>query len=48
MFENSNHERKVIPLIISNREICQAKSEGRQQWHYLSVKKISINKRNKL
>ena len=35
---NSNHEKQVILLMISNRE---------KQWHYLAVKKtISIVKRN--
>ena len=37
---NSNHEKQVILLMISNGEICEAKSEV-QQWHYLAVKKLS-------
>ena len=43
---NSNHEKQVILLIISNRETHKAKSEGRQLWHYLAVKKLSIIKKN--
>ena len=45
---NSNREKQVILLMISNGEICvakserrEAKSEGRQQWHCLAVKKLS-------
>ena len=44
---NSNREKQVILLMISNREGCEAKSEGRvaksdcQQSHYLAVKKLS-------
>ena len=37
---NSNHEKQVILLIISNRETHKAKSEGWQLWHYLAVKKL--------
>ena len=46
---NSNHEKQVILLMISNREkgcirsetlATWAKSEG-GQWHYLAVKKLS-------
>ena len=37
---NSNREKQVILLMISNREKREAKSEG-QQWHYLVVKKLS-------
>ena len=44
---NSNREKQVILLMISNGEIREAKSKGRGQWHYLAVKKIiSIIKRN--
>ena len=45
---NSNRKKQIILLIISNGEICEvksegceAKSEGRRQWHYLAVKKLS-------
>ena len=44
---NSNCEKQVILLMISNREKCEVKSEGRQAksdgrrlWHYLAVKKL--------
>ena len=36
---NSNREKKVIFLMISNRKGREAKYEGR--WHYLAVKKLS-------
>ena len=35
-----NLEKQVILLMISNEEILEANSEGRQ-WHYLAVKKLS-------
>ena len=38
---NSNHEKQVIPLMISNGEICKATSEGQRRWNYLAVKKLS-------
>ena len=38
---NSNREKQVILLMISNREICEAKFEGWQQWVYHAVKKLS-------
>ena len=42
MFQkNSNREKQVILLIISNGEGCESKSEGRERWHYLAVKKLS-------
>ena len=37
---NSNREKQVILLMISNGEGCKVKSKGR--WHYLAVKKLSI------
>ena len=37
--KNSNREKQVILLVISNGEKRDAKSEGR--WHYLLVKNIS-------
>ena len=37
---DSNREKQVILLMISNGEGCKVKSEGR--WHYLAVKKLSI------
>ena len=36
--QNSNHEKQVILLLVSNREIREARSEGR--WHYLAIKKL--------
>ena len=36
---NSNREKQVILLMISNVEGCEAKSKGR--WHYLAEKKLS-------
>ena len=45
---NSNGEKQVTLLVITNGEGCKAKSEGRR-WHYLAIKKnISIIKRNKI
>ena len=42
MFQNnSKSEKQVILLMILNRQKCQAKSKGKQQWHYLAVKKLS-------
>ena len=39
---NSNREKQVIPLMISNGEKGhKAKSEGRRRWHYLAAKKLS-------
>ena len=45
---NSNREKQVILLMISNGELHEAKSEGRiaksegrRQWHYLPVKNLS-------
>ena len=38
---NSKSEKQVILLMILNRQKCQAKSKGKQQWHYLAVKKLS-------
>ena len=38
--QNSNPEKQVILLMISNGEQRKAKSEGRR-WHYLAVKKFS-------
>ena len=43
MFENINHilkKKKVILLMISNREKHKVKSEGRR-WQYLAVKELS-------
>ena len=49
MFQNnnSNREKQVILLMISNGEKHEAKSkghepksEGRQRWYYLAVKKL--------
>ena len=37
---NANLEKNVILLMISNEEICEVKSPGRQ-WHFISVKKLS-------
>ena len=39
---NSKREKHVILLNISDGGTCEAKSEGRRQWHYLSVKKLSV------
>ena len=33
--------KQVILLMILNRQKCHAKSEGKQQWHYLAVIKLS-------
>ena len=43
---NSNREKQVILSMISNGEKREAQFEGR--WHYLTVKKFSIIKRNNL
>ena len=37
---NSNREKQVILLMISNGEKTETKSKG-QLWHYLAVKKLS-------
>ena len=37
---NSNREKQVILLMISNGEKTETKSKGRL-WHYLAVKKLS-------
>ena len=39
---NSNREKQVILLTISNGVIRGAKCDARLQWHYLAVKKISV------
>ena len=36
---NSNCQKQVILLIISNEPVCEATSK--KQWHYLAVKKLS-------
>ena len=36
--QNSNREKQVILLLVSNREIREGRSEGR--WHYLAIKKL--------
>ena len=42
MFQkNSNREKQVILLMIPNGKGRESKSEGRQRWHYLAVKKLS-------
>ena len=37
---NSDFEKQVTLLMISNRKKCKTESE-RQLWHYLVVKKLS-------
>ena len=39
---NSNCEMQVVFLMIPNGEECEAKSEGRWQWHYLAVKNLLV------
>ena len=43
--DNSNPEKLFILLMISGGEKWEAKSKGQQQWHYLTVKKLSAFKR---
>ena len=38
---NPNPEKQVILGIISNKELCEAKSKGQRLWHYLAVKELS-------
>ena len=48
---NSNRKTQCILLIISNGELHEAKSGGRQQWHYSKIIIkiiITVIKRNKI
>ena len=38
---NSDYEKQIIFLMISNKSIRVAKSKGRPRWHYLAVQKLS-------